>query len=156
MLRSRTKEDAARIAGISSATMYRWPPRASWPRFGRRQVFDDALFVRERNALGAAQTLADEFGPGRTGEDARMLDRAFKGQGNIAVEEELAEVRANMERLKAGPPVPPVIVEKVVKVKRGITAQEQAEACRLRMEWMGELGHPLEDITTSASRLDRG
>ena len=30
-----------------------------------------------------------------------------------------------------------------------MTVQEQAEACRLRVEWMGELGHPLEDITTS-------
>ena len=161
LLRAKTKKEASRMSGIPHRTMYRWladPRFIAELRAARRQVFDDALFCLERNALMAAQRLADEIGETTgeaTGEYSRiraatcLLDRAFKAQGVIAVEEELAEVRANMARLKAGAVAPPVIVERVVEVKSGMTAQEQAEACRLRMEWMGELGHPLEDITTS-------
>ena len=104
--------------------------------------------------MAAAQALVDEFGPDRVGSFSlintatRVLDLAFKAQGVIAVEAELAQLRAVMAELKAGQ-APPVIVEKVVEVKSGMTVQDQAEAYRLRVEWMGEFGHPLEDITTS-------
>src|SRR5436190_11064167 len=104
--------EAVRMAGVPHRTMYRWladPDFVAAYRAARRQVFDDALFCLERNALNAAQRLADEIGDDRIGERTgeysrisaatRLIDRAFKAQGVIAVEEEMAEVRANMARL---------------------------------------------------------
>ena len=105
LLNSRTKEDAARMAGISRATMYRRLADRCFVsafRAARRQTFDDALFVLERNAEAAAQAMVDEFGPDRTGDRVllnaatRVLDFAFKAQGVIAVEEGLAHLRTVM------------------------------------------------------------
>ncbi len=156
LVREATKADAARKAQVPLRTMYNW---LRDPRFragflaARRDSFDNALVGLERNAASAVQLLADVVADSeedsglRVTAATRLIDRAFKAQGNIAVEEEMAELRTVMAGVKAA--AAPVIVEKVVEVKSGMTAQEQAEACRLRVEWMGELGHPLEDITTS-------
>jgi hypothetical protein len=77
----------------------------------------------------------------------RILDHAFKAQGDIAVEEELADLSALMAALKAGQPVAPQ-PEKPPEVI-GMTMEEQAEASRLRVAWMGEFGHNGHDIEAS-------
>ena len=67
------------------------------------------MFCLERNAQAAAQALVDEIGPKRVGSFSlisaatRVFDLAFKAQGVIAVEEELAHLRTVMALLKAGP-----------------------------------------------------
>src|SRR5262245_41824055 len=92
LLQHKTRVQAARAAGISRATMYRWfadPVFMAAYRAARRAVFDDGLAVLERNAEPAAQALVDEFGKDRTGSFAVILaarcvlDRAFKAQEAI-------------------------------------------------------------------------
>ena len=68
-----------------------------------------------------------------------LQNRRFKGQDSIAVQEELADLRAIVELAQAGqhqPPDDPVGEAKPVETPN-LTELEQAEAYRLRVAWMG-------------------
>lgn len=158
LLHAETKEEAADRAGIARSTMYRWfgdPRFLAAYRAARRQLFDDALAMLEKTACKAVQALAQELDEAKaTGSFAviaaasRILDKAFKAQSAIAVEEELSNLRTVMAALKAGqPPAPPVIERPMAEIK--LAADEQAEATRLRVAWMSEIGNSPEDIDNS-------
>jgi hypothetical protein len=86
-------------------------------------VVDDGLAILEKNFVRAAQVLADELdkktwstlkrSPMLISAASRMIDRGFKAQSAIAVQEELANLRTILDALKAGqapggsPPAPP-------------------------------------------------
>jgi hypothetical protein len=159
MLRLGTNADAARAADVAPRTMYNWlnlPTFRAVFRAARRRLFDNALLGLERNAAAAVQLLADVAAD--EGEEKRirvtaatkLLDRAFKAQDSIAVEEELADLRAIVKLAQAGQhQLPdPVANAKPVESPR-MSEQEQAEACRLRVAWMGEMGLGAQDIEVS-------
>jgi hypothetical protein len=115
LLREKSKRDAARKAGIPESTMYRWFAekgfKAAW-RAAQRAVFDDGLVVLKKNTARAAQALADELDKDTATGSAcvisaakAILDHAFHAQSELAVEEELAELRILMAKLKAGQPM---------------------------------------------------
>jgi hypothetical protein len=159
MLRSPTKGDAARAAGVPPRTMYNWlrtPTFRAALRAARRGLFDNALMGLDRNSAAAVQLLADvvadkaeEIGI-RVRAATKLLDRAFKAQDSIAIEEELADLRAIVELAQAGQDQPPDPVgeAKPAEAPR-MTEQEQAEAYRLRVAWMGEMGLGAQDIEVS-------
>jgi hypothetical protein len=118
LLRSPSKVLAAEACGVSLRTIFRYladPEFMAKYRATRRAAFDDALRVLEANAEEAAQCLVNEMhGRGGAGVKrsvlfitaaTRVLDRAIKAKGTIAVEEELARVRRLMDRLKTEQPV---------------------------------------------------
>ena len=159
MLRLGTNADAARAAGVAPRTMYNWlklPKFRAVFRAARRRLFDNALLGLERNAVAAMQLLANVVANAdgdigiRVTAATKLLDRAFKAQDSIATEEELADLRAIVELAQAGQHQPPDTVgeAKPAEAPR-MTEQEQAEACRLRVAWMGEIGLGPPDIETS-------
>jgi hypothetical protein len=166
LLRSKSKVAASRASGIALRTIFRWladPDFMVRLRAARRAVFDDALFALERNAEAAANRLADEMEPGSCSGIKRapnlisaakgLLDRAFKAQGVIAVEEEMAEVRITLAKHMAGeePGSGPEAGDELSAhaddtlpfQQHGETpmaADDQIEAARLRVAWMTEIG----------------
>ena len=121
-----------------------------------RQRSHGALAVVVRNAGKAAQVLVDELGEDRTESFAkitaatRLLDCAFKAQTAIAVEEELADLRALMEELKdlsavAAPVNPPMTSMEAIRKAE----DDQAEAARLRVAWMTKVGMDGDAIESS-------
>lgn len=117
-MREETKEEAARVAGISNATMYRYlanPEFKAAYRAARRQTFDEASYALEKGAHKAAQRLVDEIDDATASTGRRnqvfinrakaILDLAFKARSAVAIEEELADLRALMDELKAPAPV---------------------------------------------------
>src|SRR5262245_41385427 len=101
LLHSRTKADAAAAAGIPKRTMYRWfndPVFKAAYQAALRDAFGEAIAVLSKKAAAAALALVDEFDPSlQTGKfsviaaASRVLDKAFKAQTAVAVEEELEE-----------------------------------------------------------------
>ena len=158
LLSSKTKEQAAEAAEVSSSTMYRWlkePAFKAAYKAALRETFSEATAMLSKGARIAVKALLDELDPAtKTGEFAvilaasRILDKAFKAQTAVAVEEELEELRTVMNALKAGqPPAPPVIERPIEEIK--MAANEQAEATRLRVAWMSEIGNSAEEIDDS-------
>lgn len=177
LLHHRTKAEAARAAGVTHRTMYRWFEDEDFMaalRAARRQAFDGAMFALERNAERAALVLADELGENRTDNPnlinaaTRLLDRAFRAQTVVAVEEELEKLRRVLAALQAGDGGPPVAVDASGRDYSMIVAMkdEQAEAVRLRIAWLGELGiegreieaslrcHPADDAAEERQALE--
>jgi hypothetical protein len=113
LLRADTKQEAARLSGLSRGTMYRRLKdpdfKAAW-RAARRDTFDDALGILEKTSVEAAQALRSALRSENITKESfcvilaatRVLDRAFKAQSAIAVEEELAELRELLATIKAG------------------------------------------------------
>ena len=159
LLRERTKSEAARRAGIPPRTVYRRLADADFMaayRAARRQRFDDAMAVLERNAEAAAQVLVDEIGENRTESFARilaatrLLDRAIKAQTVIAIEEELANLRNLVASLKENrAPAAAVIPHAPSQEEIRNALDEQAEAARLHVAWMAEFGMNGHDIDSS-------
>jgi hypothetical protein len=79
-----------------------------------------------------------------------LLDRAIKAHDSIAMEKEVADLRATLELKKDNlTKLPhPVAEAKPAEAPR-MTEQEQAEAYRLRVAWMGEMGLGAQDIEVS-------
>jgi phage terminase small subunit len=159
MLRSATKDDAARAAGVSRRTMYNWLGLRTFRaalRAAQRSLFGNALMGLDRSAAAAVQLLTDvmndpeEDSGVRVTAATKLLDRAFKAQDSIAVEEELADLRAIVDLAQAGQDQPPDPVAKAMLVETPrMTELEQAEAYRLRVAWMGEMGLGAQDIEAS-------
>jgi hypothetical protein len=118
-------------AGISDATTYRFFGNQEFVsafRTVRRLAFDEALCALEKGANKAAQRLVDEFDDATASTVHRnqvfingakaILDRAFKAQTTIAVDEELAELRSLMAKLKAGALVNVIYVPALVEENR--------------------------------------
>ena len=126
-------------------------------RKARRETFDDALAVLETSARNAALTMADQLDPERwrgckrssilVNAAARLLDRAFKAQDSVKILEELEELGAVIDALKAG--AGPVVIEKPEASMDNGNDHEEAEAAVLRVTWMGEIGNSPEDIADS-------
>ena len=161
LLKKRTKKAAAKSVGVDRRTIDRWladPDFMARYRQIRRFVFDDALFVLEKSAEKAAWLLVDECDASRQSSIKRtplninaakaVLDRAFKAQGVIAVEQELASLRALMDELQALPvPVAAAPAPSVEAIR--MAENEQAEAFRLRVAWMTKAGMDGDAIESS-------
>jgi hypothetical protein len=113
-MREKTKEEAARAAGITDATMSRNlanPDFMAAYRAARRQAFDEGLCALEKGVLKAAQRLVDEIDDATASTLQRsqvfingakaIIDRAFKAKLAIEIEEEQAESRELMAQIKA-------------------------------------------------------
>jgi len=104
-----------------------------------------------------AQRLVDEGDPATASLEPTIvsaakgvLDRAFKVQDSIKVEEEMARLRAIVDAIKAGGSNPaPAPAQEAQRKPMVMTQEEQAEACRLRVAWLSALGHSPADIDTS-------
>ena len=141
--------------------MYHWfkdPVFLEAYREARRYAFDDMLATLERNGNKAALALVREIDiHTATGSFALIhacrivIDRVFKAQGSMAVEEELADLRRVVAAVKAGAaPATAPVAEKPAEIRKSMmTEQETAEACRLRMMWMSEIGNSPQDIADS-------
>jgi hypothetical protein len=160
LMREKTKAAAARAAGIEQRTMYRWladPEFKEALRAARRAVFDDALFVLEKGAVKAAQALVDALELLDVENQpfvlimaaTRVLDRAFKAQDSIAVEEELAKLRAVVDAVKAGQTPTTTVAATPATGARMMTDEELAEASRIRLVWMIEVGNDPADAEAS-------
>lgn len=161
LLRERTKAKAAEAARVSLRTVFRYladPAFMERYRAARRSMFDGALAALEKNAENAALRLVDEMdlqtcsgikrAPNLISAAKGVLDRAFKAQSSIALEEELASMRILMDQLKTEQPVTvihgPPSVEEI-----HMAEDEQAEAARLRVCWMAEIGFDGHAIESS-------
>ena len=72
-----------------------------------------------------------------------VIDRAFKAQENVTMQEELAHLQENVKTsrdMKRALPDPALAADKLAEV-RVAAENEQTEACRLRMAWMAEIGN---------------
>lgn len=156
LLRCPNKEAAARAAGVASRTMYRWMQSQiflSAYREARRDAFDDALCNLEKNANDAVLVLVNEMGPTRTESPTlinaatKVIDRAFKAQEDVAARAELERLRAVINDIREGRD--PWPEEKRMGEIMMEKANEQAEASRLRLAWMTEIGADPRDTEQS-------
>lgn len=169
LLREKGKNEAARKAGIPLTTMYRWfkHDRKFVAAYGRalRAEFEEGLATLQKGFAKATQILVEEMDANsgaRTGDklivDAatRVVDRAFKAVDAVVVLGQLNKLEDTVRVLQAAqnaPALPPAAPAEEamtpVQERKGMTDIEQAEACRLRVEWMTEMGHGSEDIHNS-------
>jgi hypothetical protein len=161
LVRGKRKLEAARKVGILLRTMNRWfadPDFMELYRAAARERCREGLAVLQRNSDRSAQALLDvaddiDAEPAiRVAAAKAAMESTFKAQDTIAVQEELDRLRAKFEtliKLKTPPPPPPLPFEDTPAEVRRVAAAEQAEACRLRMAWMGEIGMNAQTIDDS-------
>ena len=123
-------------------------------RAARRDVFYEALAVFEKNSRRAAQALVDSIEASNPSiarsVASRVIDNAFKAQDAILIEEELTRLRETLALLKenptaaAGPPA-----ASAPAMESNMSEAEQADARRLRVARMLELGHSFEEFDRS-------
>ena len=140
--------------------MYRYlahPQFRAAYRAARRNLPDKALLCLEKASLKAAQTLVKQLDEATAGtllwsplliSAAKViLDRVFKSQDTVAFQDELAALSAAIDESKAGQPP---AEEPPVEAPRSMANEhEEAEACVLRVAWMGEIGNSAADIADS-------
>jgi ACT domain-containing protein len=158
LLKHRTKEEAAHAAGISRATLYRYiadPVFKAAYSTALRGRFQDCLATLEKNADRSAQALVDVVDDPNVDVTIRVIaakaviDRALKAHVTIAVEEEQAELRELMATIKAGALPAPILVVDPSNEEIHMAEDEQAEASRLRVAWMTEVGFDGHQIADS-------
>jgi hypothetical protein len=158
LLREKTRALAAAKAGIHPSTMYRWMQNPAFKakyRAALRDRFQDCVAELAKNAVDAAHTLVDAAADVEEEMSVRIvaakavIDRAFKAQDTIAVQEGLDHLRATLESLEAGPVPTAPVAEKPVETVRMENNHEEAEAAVLRVQWMGEVGNNAQDIADS-------
>jgi len=160
LLKSDTKADAARMAGIPLRTMYHWFNCRGFMRAYRkalREEFSNAVDLLQRKAVKAVQVLADEMDestaslePTIVSAARSFLDRAFKAQDTIRTEEELADLREIVEQARSGVDASPVDQpDAKPETKSTMSEAEAVEAATLRVAWMTELGMDGKAIESS-------
>ena len=160
LLKEKTKEEAARKSGTPRNTMYRWlrdPVFKAAYRAALQDRAHDCRAVLEKNSPRSAQALVDvvddleEDTSVRVTAAKAVIDRTLPAQDRIAVEEELAGLRATIEQLRAikTPARIPVPTAAQMAVDRKAIEHEQAEADHLRVTWMAEIGSEGEQIAYS-------
>lgn len=159
LLHCATKGEAAEAAGVHRATLYRHladPAFRAAYQAALKDTFGDALALLSKSAVKAVQALVGQMDESKDNGSffviaaaSRILQTAFKAQTAIQVEEELANLRTIMDAVKAGqaPAEPSFTDPPAAAIK--LAADEQAEATRLRVAWMSEIGNSHEDIDQS-------